>query len=242
MKNSVEKFSKKIYSIIEKISIKQEGKIRLIAKKLTDNYKGGGSLYIFGTGHNHCIAEEGLHRSGAFAGAIPILDKRIDFALGITKASKYERNPRLAKDILKRYSFNDKDSIIIFSNSGVNQLSIEVAKILKNKHLFIIVVTSKLYSDSLKKNLKSKLYYYSDVCIDNYSPIGDTLFKNHNFGISSSSSIVGIFILNSLWLEMSMLLKKQEPYPFYKSSNLPGSKKHNIILQKTFRLKNKFLR
>ena len=242
MKNSVEKFSKKIYSIIEKISIKQEGKIRLIAKKLTDNYKAGGSLYIFGTGHNHCIAEEGLHRSGAFAGAIPILDKRIDFALGITKASKYERNPRLAKDILKRYSFNDKDSIIIFSNSGVNQLSIEVAKILKNKHLFIIVVTSKLYSDSLTKNLKLKLYYYCDIFIDNYSPVGDTLLKNNNFGITSSSTIAGIFILNALWMQMSQLLKKQNPYPFFKSSNLPGSKKHNTLLEKKFRIRNNLLK
>ena len=242
MKNSIEKFSKKISSIIQKISIKEKKKINIIAKKLVESYIEGGSVYVFGTGHNHCIAEESLHRSGAFAGAIPILDKRIDFTLGITKASKYERDSRLAKDILEKYTFTNKDSIIIFSNSGINQLSIEVAKILKKKNLFIISVTSKLYSDSLTKNLKLKLYYYCDIFIDNYSPVGDTLLKNNNFGITSSSTIAGVFILNALWMQMSQLLKKQNPYPFFKSSNLPGSKKHNTLLEKKFRIRNNLLK
>jgi len=135
-------------------------------------------------------------------------------------------------DILKNYTFKENDSVIIFSNSGVNKLSIEIAKILKNKKLYVIAVTSKIYSDSLKKNQKSKLYYYSDLYINNYSPIGDTLLNYNHIGITSSSTISGIFILNSLWLEMSIHLKECKPFPFYKSSNLPNSNKHNRILEK----------
>ena len=131
MKNSIEKYNKKLSSVLKKISIKENKKIKIIANKLSDNYIKGGIIYVFGTGHNHCIAEETLHRTGAFAGAMPILDKRIDFSFGIEKASKYERNPKIAKDILKNYKFKEKDSVIIFSNSGVNKLSIEIAKIFK---------------------------------------------------------------------------------------------------------------
>ena len=57
--------------------------------------------------------------------------------------------------------------------------------------------------------LKNKLYNFSDIFIDNHSPIGDTLLKSKNIGISSSSTIVGMFILNSLWSEMYNHLKKR---------------------------------
>ena len=242
MKNSIDKFSNKLSSVLKKISITENKKIKIIANKLSDNYINGGIIYVFGTGHNHCIAEESLHRAGAFAGANPILDKRIDFSYGIEKASEYERDPKLANDILKNYTFKENDSVIIFSNSGINKLSIEIAKILKNKKMYVIVVTSKIYSDSLKKNQKSKLYYYSDLYINNYSPIGDTLINNNHIGITSSSTIAGIFILNSLWLEMSIKLKKHKPFPFYKSSNLPNSNKHNRILEKKYNLINSKLK
>ncbi len=234
MKNSIDIFYKKLSSLLKKISKNERDKIKLIANKLSNNYINGGIIYVFGTGHNHCIAEESLHRAGAFAGVIPILDKRVDFSYGIKKASEYERNPKLAKDILKKYDFTRNDSIIIFSTSGINKLSIEIAKIMKNKKIYVISVTSKTYSDKLKKNKKSKLYFYNNIYIDNYSPLGDTLINYKNFGITSSSTIAGVFILNSLWLEMSSKLKNQNPFPFYLSSNLPNSKKHNKILEKKY--------
>ena len=234
MKNSIDIFYKKLSSLLKKISKNERDKIKLIANKLSNNYINGGIIYVFGTGHNHCIAEESLHRAGAFAGVIPILDKRVDFSYGIKKASEYERNPKLANDILKKYNFTKNDSMIIFSTSGINKLSIEIAKIMKNKKIYVISVTSKTYSDKLKKNKKSKLYFYNNIYIDNYSPLGDTLINYKNFGITSSSTIAGVFILNSLWLEMSSKLKNQNPFPFYLSSNLPNSKKHNKILEKKY--------
>ena len=79
MNISIEKFSKKINEVINKISNKENVKIKDVAKILSKKYLDGSHLYIFGTGHNHCIAEESLHRAGAFAGATPMLDKKIDF-------------------------------------------------------------------------------------------------------------------------------------------------------------------
>ena len=90
MNISIEKFTKKINEIINKVSNKEKSKI-----------KRGNHLYIFGTGHNHCIAEESLHRAGAFAGVTPILDNKTNFSQGITKASANERNKALAKNILQ---------------------------------------------------------------------------------------------------------------------------------------------
>ena len=242
MNNSIEKVTKKVSSILKKISIKEKNKIKHVANIIAKKYFIGGKTYIFGTGHNHCIAEEALHRAGGFAGVFPILDPKIDFSLGVKKASALERNKKIANKILKKYVLKKNDVIIIFSNSGINKLPIEVAKIAKNNKMVVISVLSKAYTDSLTKSKINKLYYYSDFFINNYSPIGDTLLKNNKFGISSSSTIAGIFILNTIWAELAILLKKEKPFPFYKSSNLPNSKKHNKILEKKYNFINNKLK
>ena len=242
MNISIEKFSKKINGILNKILIKEKNKIREIAEILSKKYIEGSHLYIFGTGHNHCIAEESLHRAGAFAGVTPILDKKIDFSEGITRASANERNKSLAKKIFEKYKPLKNDSIIIFSNSGINQLPIEISRIASQKGLFVISILSIKYANSLTSNSFKNLSHYCDVYINNYSPVGDTLFNQKNIGISSSSTIAGIFILNSLWTEMYKFLKNEKLIPFYKSSNLPKSNLHNKKVENKFKEKNIFLK
>ena len=242
MNISIEKFSKKINELINKISHKEKGKIKEAAKILSKKYLDGSHLYIFGTGHNHCIAEESLHRAGAFAGVTPMLDKKIDFSEGITKASANERDKSLAKKIFEKFKPLKGDSIIILSNSGVNQLPIEISKMAKKKGLFVIAVLSIKYANSLLPKSFKNLSNFCDIYINNYSPIGDTIFEEKNIGISSSSTITGIFILNSLWAEMYKFLKSERPLPFYKSSNLPRSYLHNKKIENKFKNKNIFLK
>ena len=179
MNNSIEKITKKVSSILKKISVKEKDNIKKAARIIAQKYLIGGQTYIFGTGHNHCIAEESLHRAGGFAGACPILDAKIDFSLGIKKASALERSKKAANEILQNYNLKKDDVIIIFSNSGVNKLPIEIAKISKNNKIYVISVVSKVYADSLTTSKTNKLYNYSDLFINNYSPIGDTLLKNN---------------------------------------------------------------
>ncbi len=101
MNISIEKFTKKIKEVINKVLKKEKSKIKKTAKILVKKYQEGSHLYIFGTGHNHCIAEESLHRAGAFAGVTPILDNKINFSQGITKASANERDKSLAKKFFR---------------------------------------------------------------------------------------------------------------------------------------------
>ncbi len=242
MNISIEKFTQKINEIINKVSNTEKNKIKKIAEILSNKYLEGSHLYIFGTGHNHCIAEESLHRAGAFAGVTPILDNKTNFSQGITKASANERNSSLAKKIFKKYKPLKNDSIIIFSNSGVNQLPIEIAKIAKKEGLFVVTVLSIKYANSLSLKPDNKLSEYSDIYINNHSPIGDTILNTKKIGISSSSTIIGIYILNALWTEMYNYLKNEKLLPFYKSSNLPKSNLHNKKIEKKFKKKNIFLK
>ena len=91
MSNNAKNITKIITNIITKISKNENNKIILSAKHIAKSHENGGQLFLFGTGHNHCLAEESLHRAGGFANSCPILDNRIDFSKGIKQASKLER-------------------------------------------------------------------------------------------------------------------------------------------------------
>tara|TARA_B110000444_G_scaffold244694_1_gene264393 strand:- start:126 stop:839 length:714 start_codon:yes stop_codon:yes gene_type:complete len=235
--------NKIIINIINKISKYESKKISLTAKYIAESHISGGQLFLFGTGHNHCLAEEALHRAGGFANACPILDDRVNFSKGVKKASKLERNKGLAKLILQKYNIKKNDTLIIFSNSGINKVPLEAAILAKNKGLKVIAILSMKYCRSTKVLEKNKIYNLVDIAIDNHGPIGDALIKiSQNVKIGTSSTIGGSFILNSIFIELSKLLKKEKPFPFYISSNQKGADSHNKLLEKKFSKRNKFLK
>ena len=71
-----------INKIINKIEKFESNKIQLSAKYISETHFNGGKLFLFCIGHNHCFAEEGLHRAGRYANACSILDDSINFAKG----------------------------------------------------------------------------------------------------------------------------------------------------------------
>ena len=144
---------------------------------------------------------------------------------------------------MKKYNLQKNDTLIIFSNSGVNKAPIEAAEFAKKIGLKVIAVVSIKYSKSIKKFSANKnLHDIADIFIDNKSPIGDSLIKvANNINIGTPSTITGSFILNAIFIELANLLKNEKPFPFYLSSNLKGANVHNKKLEKKFSKRNKFL-
>ena len=235
-------FNKIISNIISRIEKNENDKIKLTAKFISESHFKGGKLFIFGTGHNHCLAEEALHRAGGYANACPILDDKINFAKGIKKASKAERTAGISKSLLKKYKIQENDTLIIFTNSGVNKAPVEAATLAKKIGAKVIVILSLSYCKSIKDK-KNKIYNIADISIDNHGPIGDTLVAiSKNVKVASPSIITGSYILNSILLNLAKLLKKEKPFPFYISSNQKGANKHNALLEKKYSSRNKFLK
>lgn len=242
MKKSKIDLNQTIKTIIDNIEKKETNKIQLSAKFISESHFNNGKLFIFGTGHNHCLAEEALHRAGGYANACPILDDNINFSKGIKKSSKAERTNGISKSLLKKYKIQKNDTLIIFTNSGINKAPIEAANYAKKIGLKVIVILSLSYCKSIK-NKKNKIYNIADIAIDNHGPIGDALIKiSKNIKVASPSIISGSYILNSIQLHLAKLLKNEKPFPFYLSSNLKGASKHNKLIEKKYSKRNKFLK
>ena len=242
MKKFSRSYASKVNSILKKI-VKEEGKkFSKSAKLIRDSYKKGGQLYIFGTGHSRLLGEEAFHRAGGFAAACPIRDDNLSFQKGAKKATALERTPLIAKKALEKYNITNKDILMIVSNSGVNHAPVEAALIAKKKNIKTIAITSYKFSKKAPlSKLKKRLYQIVDIYIDNKIPAGDSIIKVNNFTVGPVSTITGSFILNSILIELAVMLKNEKIFPFYISSNMPNASENNNKLEKKFKKINPHL-
>jgi uncharacterized phosphosugar-binding protein len=83
----------------------------------------------------------------------------------------------LGKTILRNFVLKPPDSFMIFSNSGVNEVVVEVALEAKARQLPVIAVVSKEHclASAPKHSSGKRLLDIADVTIDNCTPGGDAL-------------------------------------------------------------------
>jgi len=146
---------------------------------------GGGLVHLFATGHSRMFVEEMYPRHGSFPGFHPIVELSMTYhnqvvgANGQRQAMFIEHVEGLAAVILRNFVIKPPDSFIIFSNSGVNEVVVEMALEVKKLGLPVIALVSKdhcLHS-APKHSSGKKLSDIADVTLDNGTPAGDALVK-----------------------------------------------------------------
>ena len=117
-----------IETLLEGIVNSQEAALEAAARMVGDTLKDDGLVYLFGCGHSHIMAEEGFYRAGGLGAVYPMLQSDIMLHEGAVKSSSLERKADLAQEIILRYPMTSKDTMIVFSNSGINGLPVEMAR------------------------------------------------------------------------------------------------------------------
>lgn len=197
-------------------------------------------IYTFGTGHSSLLAAEGLYRAGGLACVSAILEPSTTSELGMIAGSSFERLQGQAALILDRYPMQTGDVFVVYSNSGVNALPVEMAQEAKARGLITVAVVSLEYSKQAPVTSKTgqTLADVADYVIDNHGPPGDAVvpFYGDTLRAAAVSNVAGAFIWNALVAETVALLEaKNVKAPVYISSNMPGSKEHNAALVKKYR-------
>lgn len=202
-------------------------------------------VYIFGTGHSHMMAEEGHYRAGGLAAVCPILSSSLMLHEGAVASTEFERTRGVAAALLKRYAPQPQDVIMIFSNSGVNAVPVEMAIEAKAVGVRVIAIIARDYAESVPPRVDGKrLADVADIVIDNQGVSGDALVEVHASGLKAGplSTIAGAFILNAILVEASSRLgTKNTPPPVYISANMPGAAEHNAQRLKEYRSRNPHL-
>lgn len=225
-----------------------EGQGRLleyVAARMAETITRDGRLFVFGTGHSHLLAEEAFFRAGGLAPVVPIFSSALMLHENVEVSSRLEREGGLASALLERYRPKPEEMLLVFSNSGVNQLPVEMALAAKERGLFVVSVASLAYAKVAPLSpLGKRLDEVVDVALDNGGEPGDALLliEGIEWRVAPSSTVAGALIWNALVAETAAQLQEAgHEIPVFASLNMEGAAEHNEALLEKWRQRNPHL-
>lgn len=236
-----EKFYLEIEDLFEKIRDTQKKAIENAAIVIADHIAHGANVYLFDTGH--IIDSEIYNRAGGL-----VLMRRFTFDIQISDNSR--ENPLKDADhntamngytnyILQLSHIKTGDVLFIGSVSGKTINVIDLAIEAKKRGIFVIAMTSVIYSSQLDSMHASKLRLYeaADLVIDNCAPYGDAMMNVAELDspFIPASGIAAAYIMWALNAEIvENLLKKGIQPGVLRSVNIEENRAYNIELQKRY--------
>jgi uncharacterized phosphosugar-binding protein len=187
-------------------------------------------------------AEEGFYRAGGLANVVPILTEHVMLHHLPSLGSRLERTPGLADMILERYDPQPEEMLFVFSNSGVNQLPVEMALRGRERGLFVVSLSSLAYARQAPlSELGMRLDQSVDLALDNGGIPGDAILDLEDlpWRVAPSSTVICALLWNCLVAETARLLLQSgtEP-PIFVSLNVAGAAQHNQALLEKWRPRN----
>lgn len=204
---------------------------------MADTISAGGLVYVFGAGHSALPAAEVYPKCGNIVGFQAMLDVGLLYftnvvgSNGISQFTFLERSEGYGTSIMDGYVLRNSDTFWVFSQSGVNGLVVETARIAREKGMRVVAVTSvaQCKSSVPRHSTGKRLIDFADVVIDNCVPIGDVtiLVDGLEDPIGPASTMAGITIANTVVVEVAFALLKRGQKPIVNPSlNAPEAAAH----------------
>jgi uncharacterized phosphosugar-binding protein len=231
--------------LLNRIRETQIEPIGAAAHLCADSIAAGGLVHLFGAGHSRIPVEEIFPRHGSFPGFHPIVELSLTYhtqvvgANGQRQAMFLERIEGFGEVILRNFIFGGRDSFIIFSNGGVNEVVVDVALGAKERGMPVIAVVSRDHCAASKTHHSSgkRLPDIADITIDNCSPVGDALvhIEGLAYPVAPGSTVGYAIVVNMLKsLVAAELTRRGQPPLVLTSSALIGSAKSAELFERTY--------
>ena len=227
--------------LMGRVAITQQESVAACVDLFADALTSGKMIHTFGTGHSHLLAEEIFYRAGGLAAIYPILDERLMLHKEVVKGSQNERLPGLAQELVNQHPIASGDVVIVISNSGGNQVTIDLVKLAQGLGAKVIAVTSVNHatSKSARSNAAEKIHHLADVVLDNSGVVGDALVRVAGSPMSAgpTSTVIGGALLQSVVVgTVAECLKRGIQPEIFLSSNLAGGDENNAAIFDKYRL------
>lgn len=220
-------------AVMSKIEESQLENIKKAAELMADSIQAGRWVHTFGCGHATIPIEEMYPRIGGFVGFHPLCElpltffTRITGEMGVHQFLFLERAEGYGDAIMKSYNFDKRDTMWIFSHTGINNVNIDVA--LKAKELGMKVVVFGSASESVGKKTRHScgktLFELADLVVDSCAPLVDASvpLKNHFDKIGPVSTMAFITLV---WMTVTtvaeILAERGVNLYIHPSHNVPG--------------------
>jgi uncharacterized phosphosugar-binding protein len=219
--------------VMSRIEETQIGNIRKAAEVMADTIECGRWVHTFGCGHATLPVEEMYPRIGGFVGFHPMIEIPLSFfthitgEMGVHQFVFLERVEGYGNEIMKGYTFDKRDTMWLFSHSGINNVNIDIALESKKKGMKVVVFGSAAEAAGKKTRHTSGLTIFdiADIVVDTCAPLEDASvqLKNHRDKIGPVSTMA---FVTCVWMTITtvaeILADRGVKLYIHPSHNVPG--------------------
>jgi uncharacterized phosphosugar-binding protein len=227
------KWLEKARAVMSQIEETQMDNIRKAADVMADTIECGRWVHTFGCGHATIPVEEMYPRIGGFVGFHPMVElpltffTRITGEMGVHQFVFLERVEGYGVEIMKGYNFDPRDTMWIFSHSGINNVNIDVALEAKKKGMKVIAYGSAAAAKGKQTRHSSgkTIFDVADLVVDSCAPAEDASVpvKNHQDKLGPLSTLA---FVTTVWMTVTtvgeILADRGFKLHIHPSHNVPG--------------------
>ena len=205
--------------------------IQRAAELMADSIGAERWVHTFGCGHATIPVEEMYPRIGGFVGFHPMVELPLTFfthitgEMGIHQFLFLERAEGYGDAIMKSYSFDKRDTMWIFSHTGINTVNIDVALRAKELGMRVVATGSAAEAGESRHASGKTLFEIADVVIDTRVPAGDSSVpvKNHFDKVGPVSTMAFVTVVWMTITAVAYILTERGVKLFiHPSHNIPG--------------------
>lgn len=219
--------------VMKRIEDTQLENIRRAASVMAKSIAAGRWVHTFGCGHATIPVEEMYPRIGGFVGFHPMVELPLTFfthivgEMGVRQFVFLEGVEGYGDRIMESYDFDPRDTVWIFSHSGINAVNIDVARRAKELGMKVVVCGSEagFKTKPSRHSSGKKLFDLADVVVDNCTDAVDASvsLKNHQDKIGPVSTIAFVTLV---WMIITtvaeQLVEQGVKLWIHPSHNVPG--------------------
>lgn len=220
--------------IISRIEETQMNNIKRAAEAMADSIEAERWVHAFGCGHSTIPVEEMYPRIGGFVGFHPMVELPLTFftnitgQMGVHQFIFLERVEGYGVEIMKGYDFDPRDTMWLFSHSGINNVNIDIALEAKGKGMKVVVFGSAAEAEGKKTRHSSgkNIFEIADIVVDTCAPIEDASvsIENHVDKIGPVSTMA---FITCVWMTVTtvaeILVERGVKLYIHPSHNAPGA-------------------
>ncbi len=220
-------------AVMEEIEKTQKDNIKAAAAIMADTIQAERWVHTFGCGHATLPVEEMYPRIGGFVGFHPMIELPLTYfthitgEMGIHQFLFLERAEGFGREIMKSYTFDPRDTMWIFSHSGINVVNIDIALRAKELGMKVVVAGSEEgFRDKVSRHPSGKkVFDVADVVIDTCVPAVDASvpLKNHFDRVGPLSTMGFVTVVwTTICTVAETLAERGVKLYIHPSHNVPG--------------------
>lgn len=220
-------------NVMNKIEETQMENIQAAAGVMADSIECGRWVHTFGCGHATLPIEEMYPRIGGFVGFHPMIELPLSFftkitgEMGVHQFLFLERVEGYGVSIMKSYNFDKRDTMWLFSHSGINNVNIDIAIEAKRKEMKVVVFgsASEAKGKQTRHSSGKNIFDLADIVVDSCAPLADAsvALKNHQDKIGPVSTMA---FVTAVWMTITtvaeILAERGVKLFIHPSHNVPG--------------------